>query len=93
MERTPPLIGKRYRVEYDREGCIGAAACMAVMPKRWLIVDDGKADLLGATRDEKNLKHTLVIDDTELEHMKESAESCPVNVIHIIDEATDERVI
>ena len=88
-----PISGKRYRVEYDREGCIGAAACYAVYKERWIVVDDGKADLIGGERDSQNIKHTLIIGEDELEKMKESAESCPVNVIHIIDEETGERLI
>ena len=36
----------KYKVEYDREGCIGAAACAAADPKNWVMVDDGKADLV-----------------------------------------------
>ncbi|MBI4448542.1 ferredoxin [Candidatus Woesearchaeota archaeon] len=82
---------KRYRVEYDREGCIGAAACFAVYKERWVVVDDGKADLIGAPKDP--VRQTLVIGADEFEKMKEAAESCPVNVIHIIDEETGERII
>ena len=88
-----PITGKRYRVEYDREGCIGAAACYAVYKERWVVVDDGNADLIGADRDAQNIKHTLIIGEDELAKMKESAESCPVSVIHIIDEETGERLI
>ena len=30
----------KYRVEYDREGCIGAAACVVVDSKNWVMVDE-----------------------------------------------------
>ncbi len=84
---------KRYKVIYDREGCIGAAACAAVFPERWEIVEDGKADLKGGEPKEDNLVQEVEFDDEELEKMMASAESCPVNVIHIIDLETGEKLI
>ena len=84
---------KRYKVVYDREGCIGAAACAAVFPERWEIVSDGKADLIGGAPKEDNLVQELEFDEDELEQMIASAESCPVNVIHIIDLETGEKLI
>jgi len=74
---------KRYKIEYDRENCIGAAACAAVNPKNWVVSDeDGKADFVAAEFNEESL-------ETELE----AAKACPVNVIHIIDKKTGEKVI
>ena len=84
---------RRYRVEYERVGCIGAAACAAVSPEFWKIVEDGKADLTGAKKLDNNKKQELEITEKELERMKEAAESCPVNIIHIIDTETGERII
>ena len=34
------------RIEYDKTGCIGAAACVAVDPLRYKLDSTGKADLL-----------------------------------------------
>ena len=73
----------KYLVKYDREECIGAASC-TVFSKRFKIVKDGKADLKGSK--EKDDFFELEIDEKELEEMKEAAQSCPVNVIHIYDE-------
>lgn len=73
---------KRYRVEYDREGCIGAAACAAIHPDGWKMADDGLADCL-----------VYEFDEDELERQMEAAECCPVNVIHIIDTKTGEKLI
>lgn len=64
----------KYKIEYDREGCIGAAACIAVAPDAWKMGSDGKADQLLHEFDEKDLQKHL-----------DAARSCPVNVIHIID--------
>ena len=82
----------RYRVEYDREGCIGAIACEAVFPDRWKVTE-GKADLKDAKKNHDNTKQVLEIDEKELKLMKEAAESCPVNVIHIIDLKTGKKII
>ncbi len=84
-------MGKKYLVEYDREGCIGAAACVAVQPDQWNIVDDGKADLKDSKKDGKNF--IKEIDEAELDKYKEAAESCPVNVIRILDKETKQRII
>lgn len=86
-------MGKKYRVELDREGCIGAAACVAVDPDNWQIVEDGKVDLKNSTQDEKTKFFVREIDESELLKWKEAAEACPVTVIHIVDLETGKRII
>ncbi len=71
----------KYRIEYDREGCIGAASCIAVAPEAWKMGEDGKAVQLVKEFDEKELQHQL-----------DACRSCPVNVIHIVD-STGKRLI
>lgn len=75
-------VGKKYIVEFDREGCIGAAACVAVCPDNWEMQDDGKPNLLRRE-----------IDEDELEQNKQAAEACPVNVIKIFDKETGDQII
>ena len=37
----------KYKVVYERNGCIGAAACAALLEERWKLSDmDGKANLV-----------------------------------------------
>lgn len=72
----------KYTIEYEREGCIGAGACVDACPSNWSMNDDGKADLKVAE-----------IDEAQLEENKAAAEGCPVNVIHIINKETGERLI
>ena len=84
---------KRYKIVYEREACIGAAACVAAYPERWEIVDDGKADLKDASRNDDNSVQELEVTEEEFQKMMDSAQACPVAVIHIIDLETDERVI
>ena len=84
-------MGKKYLVEYDRDGCIGAAACVAVQPDQWTMVDDGKADLKDSKKEGKNWFKE--IDESELEKYKDAEESCPVTVIKIFEKDTKKRII
>ncbi len=86
-------MGKKYRIEYERENCIGAAACVAVDPQSWTLVDDGKADLKDGKFDENKKIYIVEIDEDKLQLFKESAEACPVNVIHIFDLETGKKII
>ena len=84
----------RYKIEYDRESCIGAAACAAVAPKFWKMVDDGKADLINGTKNEQTGLWELIIEtEDDFKWAKESADVCPVTVIHIINLYTCEKII
>tara|TARA_Y100000310_G_C20695679_1_gene825526 strand:- start:4845 stop:5102 length:258 start_codon:yes stop_codon:yes gene_type:complete len=76
---------KKYKIVYEREACIGAVACEAVLAERWSISSaDGKADLVeGVEKDPGVFEYEF--DDDELEKIMESALVCPVNVIHIYD--------
>lgn len=91
MDKT---VKKRYRIEYDRPNCIEIFSCAATYPERWKLGADNRADLIGGT---ENPEHpgTWILEFTEeeLEKFKLSAEACPVNVIHIIDVETGERLI
>lgn len=81
----------KYRIEYEREGCIGAGVCAALSEKHWVMADDGKADLVGAKRE--GSLDVKEIDEEELESNKQAAEGCPANVIHIIDKETGKKII
>ena len=82
---------KGYKIVYDRPGCIGAAACVAIAPKAWVMNDDGKADLIGGKQISENEWELEVREDLEV-HI-DAAEGCPVNVIHIYDKATGDRLV
>lgn len=84
---------KRYKIIYDREGCIGAAACVAAYPERWSLADDGKADVKDGTHNDDNTEQQLEFSEEEFQKMMDSAQACPVNVIHIVDLETGQRVI
>jgi ferredoxin len=84
---------KRYKITYDREQCIGAGACIAAFPERWEMADDGKADLKGGKSNDDNSVQELEISENEFKQMMDSAQSCPVAVIHITDLETNKRLI
>jgi ferredoxin len=91
---------KTYRIVFDRKNCIGAAACAAVAPEFWVMKDDGKADLVGAKTDE-NGNQVLIVKESQLSKEgknvlavnKDAAEVCPVQVIHIYDEETGQKLV
>ena len=74
----------KYKIEFDRELCIGALACNAVAPAFWPRSDDGKVDLTGAIYNEETKKWELIIDEKDYDISQESAEVCPVLAIKII---------
>ena len=84
-------VSNKYRITYDRPGCIGAAACEAVCPEFWKIGEDGKADLKGAKKEGD--KQVLEIQEKDFRKNMDAAEACPVNVIHIKNLKTDEDII
>lgn len=85
------LMGK-YLLEHDRQNCIGCAACAAVNEKHWEMHDDGKSDIKGGANRPDGWQE-LEIDDEDFKSDKEAADSCPVNVIHITNKETKEKII
>ncbi len=79
-----------YLVQYNKKGCIGAGACVAMNPERWELLQTGKAELKGSK--EKDGMFELEIGEEELEKMKAAAGGCPKEVIHIINQETKEKV-
>ena len=80
----------KFKVTYDRDACIGAAACAALDPKLFKMNADGKADLIGG----KEVKPGLF--ELEIENIveaKDAAESCPVRVIKIKDLENNKELI
>lgn len=65
----------KYRIEHDREGCIGCGACVSTCGKNWQMASDGKSKPNKTNIDDKDLKCNM-----------DAAKACSVNVIHIIDE-------
>ncbi|MBN2454270.1 ferredoxin [Candidatus Woesearchaeota archaeon] len=81
----------KYRIVYDRNACIGAAACVASKPDSWKLDDENKAVLNGST--EKDGKFELEFEEPELQKHLEAARACPTNAIHIINTETGEELV
>ena len=75
-----------YKIIFNRTDCIGAFTCGAVSKKFWEFDDDGKANLKGATLNEKTGLYELIIDEVDYKEAVESANVCPVKVIEVIGE-------
>jgi len=83
----------KFKIEHVRPECIGCGACAAVHPDRWVMDDeDGKSNIVEGKRLESG-DEEFDLSDEEFELNKEAAECCPVNVIHLRNKETNERII
>lgn len=64
----------KYKIEHDRDGCIGCGACVSACGANWAMKDDGKS-----------APKKTDISDKDLPCNMNAAQACPVNVIHITD--------
>lgn len=72
-------MAKRYKVIFDRDLCIGAAACATAHPAGWEIdKEDGKANLIGGQRTDVE-KFEMVFDESQYKDFLDSSEVCPVS--------------
>ena len=70
----PVVLKSGYKVWIDRGLCIGAATCIAVSPKTYVLDQEAKAVILESA------------DEDTIENIIESAKACPVAAIIIEDE-------
>lgn len=83
----------KYQIQHDRPNCIGCSACSAIHPERWTMSpDDGKSDVVGSSKREDGWE-ILDIEDSESDLNKQCGEACPVNVIHLVNKETGEKLI
>ncbi|HEV8289760.1 MAG TPA: ferredoxin [Candidatus Norongarragalinales archaeon] len=83
----------KYRVVYERDKCIGAFACTNVSPFFWKEnTTDNKADLVNGNETSPGV-FELEIDEKQLLLMETSANSCPVNIIHVFNKETGEQLV
>ncbi len=71
---------RRYTMIIDRNACIGAATCIALAPRAYVLDEEAKAIFLETAGEES--------DDALLD----AAKGCPVAAIKIIDTATGKQV-
>ncbi|HIH13979.1 MAG TPA: ferredoxin [Nanoarchaeota archaeon] len=77
------------KVVHDIDICISCGACAAVADKLWeMDTKTGKAVLKGGKLIEgEGNKTEKDFEDADMPDFKASADSCPVNCIHIFDKA------
>jgi ferredoxin len=69
---------RKYRIIFDRNLCIGAAACATAHPEGWDIdKEDGKANLVGGQKTGPE-KFEIVVDEPAYKNFLEASEVCPV---------------
>ena len=71
----------KYKVEVVRDECTGCESCVSSCPDSFEMADDGLASLKGSARVGSN--DELATND--LGCMKEGADACPVNCIHVYE--------
>jgi len=88
-------MAKIYKIEHEKEVCIGCGACAAVAPKFWVMEDGLDGSLKSHVTGSKKVSKTeeLDLDEKDFAINKEAAESCPVNCIHIRDLKTKQRIL
>lgn len=72
-----------YKIEFDKDTCIGTVYCTAVAEQFFKISDDGKPELVGSTFNAQTGKYELIIDEKDLAVNEDAAAGCPVEAIVI----------
>jgi len=85
----------KFKVEVDKIACQGFGACAELCSQFFELSDaDGKTTIEGA---KKRVKENEVIAETlemnKLECVRDAAEACPFNAIHITNTETGEKLI
>ncbi len=86
----------RYKLRYDKPGCIGCGACVSIAPGFWKMDEEaGKAVIVGG-RELEDGTEELEIEEKDVAINEEAAQACPVSVISVekiedAPEAAEER--
>jgi ferredoxin len=85
----------KFRVEIDKQACQSFGACIELCPEFFKFSDiDSKSSIEGAERiSDKDVVVTERLELEELKCIKEAAEACPFNAIHITNLGTEENII
>ncbi len=74
----------KYKIEFDRETCIGVLACQVPAGQFYVSADDGKVDLKDSKLNEETGKWELIVEDLDGEMNMEAEKVCPVLAIKVI---------
>ena len=84
---------KKFRIIFEKDKCIGAAACNSVSDS-WIYNDEeNKSNLIGGKFNKENNTYELEISDKEFDRDLNAARLCPVKAIHIEEIKSKRRII
>ncbi|MBT4824435.1 ferredoxin [Candidatus Woesearchaeota archaeon] len=72
----------KYKIEFEKDKCIGARSCNDKCSSNWEMKEDGKSEY-----------KIEEFDDDQLECNMNAAKACPVKAIHIINQENKEKLI
>jgi len=72
----------KHKIDHDRPNCIGCGACVAIFPEAWEM----------SPEDGKSICKKPEFDDPDFKKHLEAAQSCPVNVIHLLKEKKEKII-
>ncbi len=88
------IFPRKIKIVYDRNGCIGAAACASINPVEWVMDSDGKANLTQSNKEaEKFVKIIDVQNEEQMGRIVESATVCPVSIIEVWDVKENKKIV
>ncbi len=91
-QSTQQASKPKFQIQHDRPNCIGCAACAAIAPNFWTMAEDGKSDIVNSKKLENGWEE-LDLEEKDFTLNKEAADSCPVNVIHIVNKENGDKII
>lgn len=74
-----------FTILHDQPGCIGCGACAAITPENW--------EMIEMNGEFKSRPKKTDLADDEFSANKDAADTCPVNVIHLVNKETKEKII
>jgi len=85
----------KFKVELDKNACQEFGACVELCPQFFQFSDvNGKSSIKGAKKvmkEDEVVTEKLELD--KLECVREAAEACPYNAIHIVNVETGEKLV
>ncbi len=70
------------KIAHKKPECIGCMLCAEVAPDYWVMDEDGEAQLLNVSREDKAFQYGEGL-ESDRKILKEAEVGCPVNIIRI----------
>ncbi|MCR4369011.1 MAG: ferredoxin [archaeon] len=74
----------KYKIEHQKEICIGCGACAAINPEDWVMEGD-KSHLVGSAKAQTDSGpgEAKIVDESKMRQNQEAADACPVPCIFV----------